>query len=167
MLTWRNRKEEKKSNSQNRIYTHIRLLSKTLSKWHYLLHIWHNWQGIPALHGGTIFSASSHRPAQECSQTGTWTESGYNPPAGRQGAKQLDVCPGYKLHPCREPVYSSHCCFFASQATATAARASPLQSATTETHGWLQGLLYEQMKLLQPTCVLCCITHTRESPYTL
>ncbi|KAK9529277.1 hypothetical protein VZT92_013383 [Zoarces viviparus] len=38
----------------------------------------------------------SNRPAQEC-QTGTWTERGYNPPAGRQGAEQLDLCPGYYI----------------------------------------------------------------------
>lgn len=57
----------------------------------------------------------SHRPAQECSQTGTWTKCGYNPPAGRQRTEQLDLCLAYELCPCRESVYFSPFCLLASQ----------------------------------------------------
>lgn len=93
-----------------------------------------------------------HRPAQEYSQTGTWTECGYNPPARVEGSEQLDLCPVYQPCPFRERVYSSPC----SKAAAAAARASPLQSPTADPHQMTAG----QKGCTQPVCHTPSHTHS-------
>lgn len=49
----------------------------------------------------------SHRPLQECSQTGTWTECATTLQRPCEGPNGLDLCLGYELRPCRERVNSS------------------------------------------------------------
>lgn len=133
-------------------YTNILfLLNRTLNKWHNLTDTVN--RGFMASVLLEYLQLVIHWPAKDCCQTGTWTECGYNPPVGRQRAKQLDECPGYKLHPCTETVHSSPC-LLAMQSSAIAAGASPPHSATTEEHRCLQGLQWANAMTATSMCAM-------------